>query len=154
MVKLLVFFFKVEYIKYNNYYVSLLINLQKWFQALLSLIIFIILYKFEVLIFNDYIINIIKIYLIIIFCIFILRLFYLLIYGYYLLNYTEEEGTLFFEGLKSLIQLINFLINVKILYWLLSGLTINIFIQCNLLLVIDLTMLFMLYIYLYIWLWN
>jgi len=128
----------------------LLINLQKWFQALLSLIIFIILYKFKILIFNDYIINIIIIYLSIFFCISILRLLYLLIYGYYLLNYTVEDGTLFLEGLMSLIQLINFLINVKILYWLLTGLTINIFIQCNLILVIDLIMLFMLYIYTYL----
>lgn len=145
--KIIGFFLKVEYIKYTNYYVSLLINLQKLFQAIVSLIIFVIFYKFNIIIFTEYTMNLIMIYLSIFFIIFILRLFYLLIYGYYLLNYTDEDGELFLEGIMSLIQLINFLINVKILYWLLTGLTLNVFIQCNLILVMDLFMVWMFLIY-------
>lgn len=137
---------KIINCKNNNSYMIYIIPLM---QALLSLIVFILLYKYDIKLFSDNIIMIIKLLLFLFFWLFVIILISMSVFGLYLIV-KDKDYEIIEKSIKILIRFINFIINVKIMYWVLD-LNIELFLQYNILLVMNTIMMFIFFIYKYIY---
>lgn len=127
---------------------GLYLELKKLIIVIISMIVFIIMYKYDIqIISNDYI-RCIKLYLKLSFIIYIWIIMYYLIRSLYNWYRSEDEDCVkvLAKSVRLIVKLINFIINVSIIYWLLN-LNIDVFLQYNIILVIDITMRWMFWIY-------
>lgn len=128
------------------------INLRKLLLTLYSLIIFYIFYKYNIQLIPENYIGYIKIYLNICFIYYIILIMYNIVIGLYKIIWLKKPDIddNLGHGILLFIRLITFLINMFIFYYLLN-LTIDLFLQYNILLIIDLIMIVVFNYYKYIY---
>lgn len=112
------------------------LNLRKIFSSIITFIIFIIFYYFNIQILPEKLISVLILMLFIFFIRNIILIVIYLIQGVYL-KYKKNDDVLFDKVIIIILNYINFLINISIIYNIFN-LEINILLQYNIIFVIDL----------------
>ena len=130
----------------KNKKIQLLIFIRNLIFVILSLIIFFIFYKYNIQLISLYYIKYIKIYFNFAFIIYIYYIIYLLVRGYYEILILKKETDNVSKGFILLGKLVIFLINFFLLYSIFD-LNIELFLQYNIIFVIDFIIMFIFWFY-------
>ena len=141
--------YEIYYIVENKEY-GIKIYLNKLVLTIISLIIFLIFYKYDIQLISTEYIKYIKIYLKLCFISYIIIIIIKIIIGLYYVKILNESTDHLGQSILLITRLITFLINMSFFYWMLD-LNIDLFLQYNIMFILDLTMIviFKYYIYIY-----
>lgn len=146
---LLMCFIFLEYKNIYNEEIKIYINIRTLYYVIITLFLFLILYKFDLQYLSRDFIYYYRFYITIFFFLFLVIMLYYFIIGFYEIILKKENSKNFMKGVFQLIGLISFLLNILIIENIFN-ITFELYLQYNIWFVIDSLFFFFFRLYNYI----